>query len=306
MKRDFLHIIDFSSQEIDELFRLAARLKKETKAGTEHHLLKGKSLAMVFRKPSARTRVSFETGMWQLGGHAIYLAPSDIGLGTRESGKDLAQVLSRYNDLIMARVSDHEQLLELSEYATVPVVNGLTDYNHPCQVMADIFTILEHRGHLKELQVVFVGDGNNLANSWLNLAQRIPIKLTVACPEGCEPDSKTFQAAKSAGLSEISISHDALTAVPGAHVVYTDTWTSMGRESEAESRKELFRPYQVNSQMMKAAGEEAWFMHCLPAHRGDEVTDEVIDGPRSLVFHEAENRLHIQKAIMVTLTGGDR
>lgn len=306
MKRDFLHITDLTTEEIHELIDLAAQLKRETIAGIEHPHLKGKSLAMIFQKPSSRTRVSFETGMWQLGGYALYLGPSDIGLDQREEVKDLAQLFSRYNDLIMARVFDHEHVLELGEYASVPVINGLTDYNHPCQVMADILTILEHRGHLDNLKVIYVGDGNNVANSWLNLAQRLPIKLIIACPEGYEPDPDTVKATKSAGLSQVSISHDVKEAVHGADVIYTDVWTSMGQESEAEKRKRIFQSFQVNGDIMKTAGEQALFMHCLPAHRGDEVTGEVIDGPQSIVFDEAENRLHIQKAIMVTLARYNR
>lgn len=300
MKRDFLHITDFSAEEIQTLFELTASLKSG-----EEHLLKGKSLAMIFQKPSVRTRVSFETGMWQLGGYALYLAPSDLGLGTRESVKDIALVLSRYNDLIMARVYGHRQIIDLGKYATVPVINGLTDYNHPCQVLADIFTILEHRGRLDGLKIVYVGDGNNVANSWLNLARRLPMTLAIACPEGYEPDSKTSQAAMSAGLSDVSITHDPSEAVVGADVICTDVWASMGQESEAEARRRIFQPFQVNSDLMAAAGEKAWFMHCLPAHRGEEVTDEVIDGPQSLVLDEAENRLHVQKAIMVTLCGDE-
>lgn len=301
MKRDFLHITDLEAEEIHELFDLAARLKSETKGGTEHHYLKGKSLAMIFQKPSARTRVSFETGMWQLGGQALYLGPSDIGFGKRETVKDLAQLFSRYNDLIMARLFDHEHVLELGRYASVPVINGLTDYNHPCQVMTDMFTIREHRGHLDDLKIIFIGDGNNVANSWLNLARRLPIELVIICPEGYEPDIETFEAAKSVGLSDVSISHDGKEVVSGADVIYTDAWASMGQESENEERRKIFQPFQVNRDLMKVAGEQAYFMHCLPAHRGDEVTDEVIDGPQSIVFDEAENRLHVQKAIMVKL-----
>jgi len=302
MTRNFLQITDLTTDEIHELFDLSARLKRETKAGKEHHLLKGKSLAMIFQKPSARTRVSFETGMWQLGGCALYLGPSDIGLGKREVVKDLAQLFSRYNDLIMARVFDHDHILELGKYASVPVINGLTDYNHPCQVMADIYTILEYRGHLNHLKVVFIGDGNNVANSWLNLAQRLSFELVIVCPEGYEPDSNTFEASNSAGLSQVSISHDGKEVVRDADIIYTDIWASMGQESEAGKRKNIFKPFQVNLDLMNVAGEKAYFMHCLPAHRGDEVTDDVIDGPQSIVFDQAENRLHMQKAIMVFLS----
>ena len=300
-KRDFLHIADLSSDEIHEVLDLAKQLKNDTRSGKEHPYLKGKTLAMIFQKPSARTRVSFETGMWQLGGHALYLGPSDIWLGEREEVKDLGHVLSRYNDLIMARLFNHAHVLELGEYASVPVINGLTDYNHPCQVMSDIFTILHDRGHLNDLKVAFVGDGNNVANSWLNLAQRIPLELVIACPEGYKPDSATLESAKSAGFSEVAISHDPVEAVRGADIIYADVWASMGQESESEKRKKIFQPFQVNRELMEAAGTRVRFMHCLPAHRGEEVTDEVLDGPQSLVFDEAENRLHVQKALMVTL-----
>ncbi len=303
MKRDFLHITDLTRDEIHEVLELSARLKKEVQKGSPHLLLQGKTLAMIFQKPSARTRVSFEAGMYQLGGHALYLGPADIGLGKREAVKDIARLLSCYNDLIMARVFDHEHILELAQHATVSVINGLTDFNHPCQVMADIFTVLEHRGHLDDLKITFVGDGNNVFHSWLFLAQRLPMEIVLACPEGYEPDEELVEATRAEGVSQVNISHDAREAVRGADVVYTDVWTSMGQEEEVEERKRIFQPFQVNSDLMKSAGDQAFFMHCLPAHRGDEVTDEVIDGPQSIVFDEAENRLHVQKAIMVTLSG---
>jgi ornithine carbamoyltransferase len=303
MKRDFLHITDLTRDEIHEVLELSARLKKEVQEGSPHLLLQGKTLAMIFQKPSARTRVSFEAGMYQLGGHALYLGPADIGLGKREAVKDIARLLSCYNDLIMARVFDHEHILELAQHATVSVINGLTDFNHPCQVMADIFTVLEHRGHLDDLKITFVGDGNNVFHSWLFLAQRLPMEIVLACPEGYEPDEELVEATRAEGVSQVNISHDAREAVRGADVVYTDVWTSMGQEEEVEERKRIFQPFQVNSDLMKSAGDQAFFMHCLPAHRGDEVTDEVIDGPQSIVFDEAENRLHVQKAIMVTLSG---
>ena len=302
MKRDFLHITDFTTDEIHEVFNLASRLKTELRNGNPTQYLKGKSLAMIFQKPSARTRVSFETGMYQLGGHALYLSPADIGMGKREATQDIARVMSRYNDLIMARVFDHQHVLDLGEYATVPVINGLTDYNHPCQVMADIFTVLEHRGNLDDLKVVYVGDGNNVAHSWLNLAQRLPMELVIVSPEGYEVEEEILETTKDAGLSNVSISHEPMDAVVDADVIYTDVWASMGQEEEAAKRKKVFQPFQVNAELMAAAGSQAYFMHCLPAHRGEEVTDEVIDGEQSIVFDEAENRLHVQKAIMVMLT----
>ena len=242
MKRDFLHITDFSKEEIDVLFELSARLKKEVKKGTSHHLLKGKTLAMIFQKPSARTRVSFETGMVQLGGHALFLGPDNVGFGKREATKDLGRLFSRYNDLIMARVFDHDHILELAKHASVPVINGLTDYNHPCQIMADIFTVLEHRGHLDDFTLSFVGDGNNVFHSWMYLAQRLPMKLKLACPEGYEPDEKLVATTRSAGLSEVTISHNPFEIVAGSDVVYTDVWVSMGCEDEEESRLAKMRP----------------------------------------------------------------
>ena len=303
MKRDFLHITDFTSAEIDEVLELTARLKKEMREGKPHPLLKGKTLAMIFQKPSARTRVSFETGMYQLGGHALFLSPADIGMGKREITADIARLFSRYNDIIMARVFNHEHILDLGKYATIPVINGLTDFNHPCQVMADIFTVLEHRSHLNDLKVVFVGDGNNVAHSWFHLAQRIPMELIIACPEGFEPDENVVRETQETGLSSVSVSHDPHSAAAEADVIYTDVWASMGQEEEAAERRKTFAPFQVNAELMTSAGDQACFMHCLPAHRGDEVTDEVIDGPRSIVFDEAENRMHVQKAIMAFLIG---
>jgi ornithine carbamoyltransferase len=303
MKRDFLHITDFTRDEIDEVLELSARLKKDTREGTSHLLLQGKTLAMIFQKPSARTRVSFETGMYQLGGHALFLSPADIGMGKRETTEDIARLFSRYNDIIMARVFDHQHILDLGKYAAIPVINGLTDFNHPCQVMSDIFTVLEHRGHLNDLKVVFVGDGNNVAHSWFKLAQRIPMELIIACPEGFEPDENVVKETQETGLSSVSVSYDSYSAAAGADVIYTDVWASMGQEEEAAERKKIFEPFQVNTELMTVAGDQAYFMHCLPAHRGDEVTDEVIDGSQSIVFDEAENRMHVQKAIMVYLMG---
>jgi ornithine carbamoyltransferase len=303
MKRDFLHITDFTRDEIDEVLELSARLKKDTREGTSHLLLQGKTLAMIFQKPSARTRVSFETGMYQLGGHALFLSPADIGMGKRETTADIARLFSRYNDIIMARVFDHQHILDLGKYAAIPVINGLTDFNHPCQVMSDIFTVLEHRGHLNDLKVVFVGDGNNVAHSWFKLAQRIPMELIIACPEGFEPDENVVKETQETGLSSVSVSYDSYSAAAGADVIYTDVWASMGQEEEAAERKKIFEPFQVDTELMTVAGDQAYFMHCLPAHRGDEVTDEVIDGSQSIVFDEAENRMHVQKAIMVYLMG---
>ncbi len=301
MNKDFLSIADLTAKEIYDIFDLTKDLKEKTRKRIEHHLLKGYSLAMIFAKPSARTRISFETGIFQLGGTALYLAPGDIGIGKREAVKDIAQVISRYNDLIMARLFAHKDILELAKYSRVPVINGLTDYNHPCQIMADAFTIIEYFGKIENLKIVFIGDGNNVANSWINFASRIPIQLVICTPPKYEPDAATVQRAKEAKVSKIDIMTDPRQAARGADVLYTDVWASMGQEAEAEERKKIFRPYQLNSELLKLAKPEVRVLHCLPAHRGDEITDEVIDGPHSVVFDEAENRLHVQKAIMVTL-----
>lgn len=303
MKKDFLAVTDFTTEEIFSVFELARQLKEKTKRREPHKLLEGYTLAMVFAKPSARTRVSFETGMFQLGGHALYLAPQDIGIGKREAVKDVARVLSRYNDLIMARLFDHRDIEELAKYASVPVINGLTDYNHPCQIMADAFTILEKRRKIENTKIVFIGDGNNVAHSWINFAARVPIHLVVCTPPDYAPDRQTVERAQEAGISTIEIVHDPVAAVKDADVIYTDVWASMGQEAEAEKRRQIFRPYQVNAQLVSHAPDDVMIMHCLPAHRDEEITDEVIESNHSIVFDEAENRLHVQKAIMVKLAG---
>jgi len=304
VKKDFLAITDLTRSEIMGVFELASLLKEELKQGIPHPRLEGQTLAMVFSKPSARTRVSFETGMYQLGGHAIYLSPTDIGVGKREAVKDIARVLSRYNNGIMARLFEHSHIEELAEFSSAPVINGLTDYNHPCQVMADIFTVLEHRGNLNDLKVAFLGDGNNVANSWINLASRIPMHFVLSSPRGYEPSDTALTNAREANISEIELIRDPVDAVKDADVIYTDVWTSMGQEKEAGDRLEAFRPYQVNDDLLAHAGSDVLVMHCLPAHRGEEISDEVIDGPHSIVFDEAENRMHVQKAILVELMEG--
>ncbi len=304
MKRDFLHITDFSTEEIIDTFKLAAKIKSYMKEGKDYLPLKGKTMAMIFAKPSARTRVSFETGMIQLGGHAIFLGPNDIGIGKREAIKDIAMVISRYDDIIMARLFGHAHILELAEYSSVPVINGLTDLNHPCQVMADIFTVLEHRGNLDNLKVAFVGDGNNVANSWINLAARFPMHFVLASPGGYDPDPVILENARNTKLSTIEIVHNPADAVKNADVIYTDVWASMGQEAEKEKRMKDFMPFQVNAELMSHAKPDVKVMHCLPAHRGDEITDEVIDSSNSIVFDEAENRMHVQKAIILKLMVG--
>ena len=303
MKRDFLHVDDLSTEEIWQVLELTRDIKAKFGRREDFKPFRDHSLAMIFAKPSARTRVSFETGFYRMGGHAVYLTPQDIDLGKREAVKDIARVFSRYNDLIMARLFEHAHILELAEYASVPVINALTDYNHPCQIMADIFTIWEKRGHLDDLKVVYVGDGNNIVHSWLRLATRLPMEFVCACPEIYSPDSATVDLARQAGGSRIAIEHDPMRAVREADVVYTDVWASMGKKHELEERKRHFAGFQINEALMAAAGPNAYFMHCLPAQRGIEVTDAVMESPASIVFDEAENRMHVQNAIMLFLTG---
>mgnify|MGYP001196221592 FL=1 len=260
-------------------------------------------MAMIFAKPSARTRVSFETGFFKLGGHALFLGPNDIGIGKRESISDIAKVLSRYNDIIMARLFDHAHILELAKNADVPVVNGLTDFNHPCQIMADILTILENRSNLDDLKITYVGDGNNIVHSWLALSMRIPFQFTIACPEGYSPDMNMVKTAQNENLSEIVVSHDPFEAVKNSDVIYTDVWASMGQKEEAEKRRHDFSGFQVNSKLISATNKNTLFMHCLPAERGVEVTDEICDSPNSIIFDQAENRMHAQNAIMLMVCG---
>ena len=303
MKRDFLHITDFSADEIHATLALAKEVKERFKRREDYKPFKDHSMAMIFAKPSARTRISFETGFFRMGGHALYLGPSDISIGKREAVKDIARVIARYNDVIMARLFDHAHVLELAQYASVPVVNGLTDYNHPCQIMADIFTILEHRGHLGDLKVVYVGDGNNIVHSWLRLAMRLPFHFVCACPEGYSPDAQTVADAKQAGLSQIDIRHDPQAAVKDADIVYTDVWASMGQKDQAAERKARFQGFQVNEALMAATGKASLFMHCLPAERGVETTDGVLESKAAIIFDEAENRMHAQNAILLKICG---
>lgn len=299
MKRDFLDLNSLSAAELGGLLAVAARLKFELKTGLEHPYLRGKTLAMIFQKPSLRTRITFETGMAQLGGHAIYLAPQDIGIGEREAAKDVARNLSRWVDLIMIRTFAHEISVELAREATVPVINGLTDALHPCQLLADLMTLQERRGNLSKLRVAFVGDGFNLAQTWIEAAVTAHIELRLACPPGYEPEKKFIELLRreKAGF----LTHNPIEAVKDADAVYTDTWTSMGLEKEAARRRHDFRNFQVNRALMRHARSDALVMHCLPAHRGEEITDDVIDGPQSVVLEQAENRLHAQKAVMLWL-----
>lgn len=298
-KRDFLEIPDFSTDELYATLDLAHGLKRGDNRGQP---LAGKTLGMIFAKSSTRTRVSFEVGAHQLGGHALFLSSRDIQLGRGEPIKDTARVLSRYLDGIMIRTFDHRDVQELAHYADIPVINGLTDLLHPCQIMADAMTIQETFGtDLSGRKVAWVGDGNNMANSWLNAAYRFGFELRLACPEGYEPDKRIFERARTAAT--VMLTHDPREAVEGAEVINTDVWASMGQEAEAEERKRAFHGYHVDEELMGLASDDAIFLHCLPAHRGEEVADEVIEGPRSRVFDEAENRLHVQKALLIRLMG---
>jgi len=300
MKRDFLTLDGLTRAELDEMLHLSARLKRDLKAGQRPPQLAGKTLAMIFEKPSLRTRVTFEVGMTQLGGYAVYLTPNDIALGARESVADIARNLERWVDFIMARTFAHATVTDLATHARVPVINGLSDMRHPCQVLSDCFTLIERRGRLEGLRVAWVGDGNNVANSWIAVAPRFGFALALACPRGYEPDAATVDKARQEG-AHIDIGADPHAALHGADVVYTDSWTSMGQEAEAADRQRAFRDYQINAAALRGAKPDAVVMHCLPAHRGEEITDDVIDGPQSIVFDQAENRLHVQKGVLVWL-----
>ncbi|HEY1268204.1 MAG TPA: ornithine carbamoyltransferase [Candidatus Binatia bacterium] len=302
-KRDLLSFQPLGRKEIEAIFAFSRKLKQELKRGVVRPRLSGKALAMVFEKPSLRTRVSFETGMIQLGGSAIFLGPDEIQLGLRESAADGARVLSRWADLIVVRTFSQDTLEEMARCASVPVVNGLTDLYHPCQVLADCFTLIEKKRKLQGLKIAFVGDGNNVANSWIEAASRLPFSLVVASPKGYEPDALLVAEAKETG-ARVQLIDDPEEAVKDADVIYTDVWTSMGQESEAEARRRVFRRYQVNRELVARAKRDAVVMHCLPAHRNEEITHDVIEGPQSIIFDQAENRLHVQKGIMVwTLKG---
>ena len=258
MKKDFIHISDLSADQIFELLEKSKWIKAKFKKRENYLPFNRKTLAMIFAKPSARTRVSFETGFYRLGGHALFLGPHDIGIGKRESTEDIARVLSRFNDIIMARLFDHQHIIDLAKHATVPVINGLTDFNHPCQIMADIFTVLEHRGNLKDLKITYVGDGNNIVHSWLMLAMRIPFHFNIACPEGFEPDKEAIDFISESDRSTFELSHDPINDVVGADIIYTDVWASMGKKDELNDRKKIFAPFQVNSNMLKSTGKKTY------------------------------------------------
>ena len=299
--KHFLHISDYSNSELWEILKLAKELKSKFHLREDHKIFQNRSLAMIFAKPSARTRVSFETGFEWMGGHALFLGPNDIGIGKREAIKDISRLFSRYNDVIMARLFDHDHILELAEYSTIPVINGLTDYNHPCQIMTDIFTVWEHLGTIDNPKIVYMGDGNNIVHSWLQLAMKIPIDFVCCCPEDFKPDEATLQKAIDSGISKINISHNPTEAILNADIVYTDVWASMGQKDEAAEREKLFSSFQVNEDLIEKSGKKTLFMHCLPAERGKEVTDGVMEADYSIVFDQAENRMHVQNAIMAYL-----
>lgn len=300
----FLHLDDFSKEEIVALLERAVEVKAIIKSGDKSFKpLEGKTMSMIFTKPSMRTRVSFETGFALLGGHAVYLGPTTIQLGTREETKDIARVLSGYNDIIMARVFAHKDVMDLAEYSSVPVINGLTDYNHPCQILADALTMLEVTGKMEGLKVVYIGDGNNIVHSWLRYAALMPIEFVCCCPEDYTPDQATLEACRATGQSTITISHDPDEAVKGADFIYTDVWASMGQKEEAELRKQQFQGFQVNGELMAKAGPQCKFLHCLPAERGIECTDEVCEADYSVIFQQAENRMHAQNAVILKLMG---
>jgi ornithine carbamoyltransferase len=303
-KRDFIGFSQLDAAKIIELFDYSLFIKKKRRESpsTSGFLpLRDKTVAMIFNKPSLRTRVSFELGIHELGGYTINLDGKSIGVGSRESVEDIAKLLSRYNDAIVARLHEHSIIEGIAEHATIPVINALTDLSHPCQIIADAFTLYEKGLWNQGTKVVFVGDGNNVANSWIELAGMLPFHFVLACPEGYLPDQGILDAARAKGISRIEISHDPKDAAKKADVLYTDVWTSMGQEDEIEERLRIFGPFQINSALLREAKSTAVVMHCMPAHRGQEISAEVMDGPQSIVMDEAENRLHVQKALLVKL-----
>jgi len=300
VKKDFISISDMDPKEIQAIFELTGKLKKNKSKFAK--ALSGKTIALIFQKPSNRTRVSFEVGMYQLGGNSIYLGPDEINLGVRESIHDVAKTLSRYCDGIVLRTYEHKNVLEMAKFASIPVINGLSDFSHPCQALADIFTVKEKLKSLKGKTLVYTGDGNNVCNSLIYACFKTGMKINVATPAGFEPESSVVRAAG----GSVRLFNDPIEAAKGADVVYTDVWASMGQEDEAEKRKEIFKPFQVNQKLLSFANKGALVMHCLPAHRGQEITDGAIDSPQSVVFDEAENRMHVQKAILIKLLGAKK
>jgi ornithine carbamoyltransferase len=303
LKKDFLSVYDLTRKDFDRIFGHAATLKAMLKDGIIYQPLAGKTLGMVFDKSSTRTRLSFEAGMYQLGGLAIYLNSRDTQLGRGETIADTAKIVSRYLDAVMIRTFSQESVEEFARHADIPVINGLTDLMHPCQIVSDLFTIVEKKGTYEGLKIAYVGDGNNVANSWIDAAAKLPFKLALACPKGYDPDARILERGKKKASKGVSLYRDPVQAVKNADVVYTDVWASMGQEAEQEARAKVFEGYRVNRKLMQHARPDAIVMHCLPAHRGEEISAEILDGPRSVVWDEAENRLHVQKAILEILVG---
>jgi ornithine carbamoyltransferase len=304
-KRDLVNFAGLTRREFDSILALADELKRKQRRGLAHHLLAGKSLALVFEKPSLRTRATFEIGMNQLGGSVVFMGGAEVGLGTRETPADCARSLARWVDLIAVRTFTQATLEEMASYSSVPVINALTDLYHPCQVLADCQTLLEHKGKLDGLKIAFVGDGNNMVHSWLEAAVLVPFSFTLACPKGYDPDGEIITKARSAG-ADVAVTQSVEEAVGGADAIYTDVWTSMGQEEEAQRRRRAFRDYQVNGKVVGMAKKDAVVMHCLPAHRGEEITHEVLESPQCVAFDQAENRLHAQKAVMAWLLNGSK
>jgi ornithine carbamoyltransferase len=303
LKKDFLSVYDLTRKDFDRIFNHAATLKAMLKDGIIYQPLAGRTLGMIFDKSSTRTRLSFEAGMYQLGGLAIYLNSRDTQLGRGETIADTARIVSRYLDAVMIRTFAQESVEEFARHADIPVINGLTDLMHPCQIVSDLFTIVEKKGTYEGLKIAYVGDGNNVANSWIDAAAKLPFRLALACPKGYDPDARILERGKKKAPRGVSLYRDPVQAVKNADVVYTDVWASMGQEAEQEARAKVFEGYQVNRELMQHARPDAIVMHCLPAHRGEEISAEVLDGPRSVVWDEAENRLHVQKAILEILVG---
>lgn len=301
MTRHFLRLRDYTKQELDGLLALAAELKQKQKNGIEHQLLKGKTLAMIFEKASTRTRISFEVGMFQLGGHGLFISSANSQMGRGEPIKDSARVMSRYCDGVMIRTFGQEIVDEFAQYSSVPVINGLTDLYHPCQILADLQTVIEHKGGYQGLKFAWIGDGNNMANTWIEAAAILGFDLALACPQGYHPDREVCAWAQTQGACRITITEDPHEAVRGAHVINTDVWASMGQEAEQKQRELAFQGYCVDERLLALTDPKSIVLHCLPAHRGEEISDSVIEGTHSVVWDEAENRLHIQKAIMATL-----
>lgn len=304
MKKDLISVKDLTTGDIEEIFELTDKLKKNKNKFS--NFLAGKTLALIFQKPSNRTRVSFEVGMYQLGGNSFYLAPHEINLGVRESIEDVAKTLSRYVDGIVLRTFEHKNIVEMAKFATIPVINGLSDFSHPCQGLADIYTLREKFKKTKGITLVYVGDGNNVCHSLLFACAKTGMNMKIGTPKNYEPDKSVLFEAKKIAESKnafINLFNNPIEAVKNADAIYTDVWASMGREEEAQKRKQIFRDFQVNKNLVKLAKKNCLIMHCLPAHRGEEITDEVIDSPNSIVFDQAENRMHVQKAILIKLLG---